>query len=177
MLNLKALTAISSLLFATHLAQAEVTYTESFISLDPAKRLAERAMTHCAEHGFSVAVTVVDARAQLKSLLVADGAFPHAVETSIRKAKTAASRRLATHLVVDKNDHEPTLADTFHAIGLTTLGGGTPIIYNKQVIGGIGIAGAPGEDASGKDFDLACLEKAYADMGFDWPQHMNVEEQ
>lgn len=137
-------------------------YLERSIPLDWALEAATVASQTCAEMGFATTVTVVDQRAQPRVQLMREGAFPHTVETSSRKAITAASRRKATAIIEAENAHEPTLGAVFNEIGLITLSGGVPILYEGAVIGGIGIAGSPGEDASGKEFDDICAEAGIA---------------
>ena len=65
---------------------------------------------------------------------------------------------MATAVIEAENEHESTLGDVFNEIGLITLSGGVPIFYDGVVIGGIGIAGSPGEDENGKEFDDICAE-------------------
>lgn len=138
-------------------AQAQAApHMEMSIPPDWAQEAATVASRTCAEMGFATTVTVVDQRAQPRVQLMREGAFPHTVHTSSRKAITAASRREATSVIEAENAHEPTLGAVFNEIGLITLSGGVPIVYKGQVIGGIGIAGAPGEDADGNDLDDIC---------------------
>lgn len=157
--------AAPSLYFAvatlTSAAKAEP-HVETSIPLDWALIAATVAEEKCTEMGFAVTVTVVDQRAQPRVQLMKEGAFPHTVETSSRKAITAASRREATAVIEAENEHEPTLGAVFNEIGLITLSGGLPILYDGVVIGGIGIAGSPGEDATGKEFDDICAEAGIA---------------
>ena len=135
---------------------------EKSIPLDWALTLAKTASEACLARGFATTVTVVDQRGQPRVQLTREGAFPHSVETSRRKAVTAASRRLPTAEIAETNQHEPSLGAVFHAIGMTTLSGGLPILHEGDVIGGIGIAGAPGEDESGRDYDDLCAEAGLA---------------
>ena len=137
-------------------------HMEMSIPLDWAQKAATAASETCLEIGFATTVTVVDQRAQPRVMLMREGAFPHTVETSSRKAITAASRREATAVIEAENEHEPTLGAVFNEIGLITLSGGVPILYQGAVIGGIGVAGSPGEDASGKEYDDICAEAGIA---------------
>ena len=137
-------------------------YMEMSIPLDWALTAATVASDTCTELGFATTVTVVDQRAQPRVQLMQEGAFPHTIETSSRKAITAASRRKPTSVIEAENQHEPTLGAVFNEIGLITLSGGIPILYEGVVIGGIGIAGSPGEDATGKEFDDICAEAGIA---------------
>lgn len=142
-------------------AQAEP-YQERSIPLEWALTAATAALNTCSDMGFATTVTVVDQRAQPRVQLMREGAFPHTVHTSSRKAITAASRREATARIEAENAHEPALGAVFNEIGLITLSGGIPILYDGTVIGGIGVAGSPGEDESGKEFDDICAEAGIA---------------
>ena len=142
-------------------AQADP-HVEMSIPLDWALTAATAAEEACTEMGFAVTVTVVDQRAQPRVQLMKEGAFPHTIHTSSRKAMTAASRREATAVIEEENAHEPTLGAVFNEIGLITMSGGVPILYDGAVIGGIGIAGSPGEDETGKEFDDICAEAGIA---------------
>lgn len=137
-------------------------HQELSIPLDWALTAASAASDACKQMGFDTTVTVVDQRAQPRVQLMREGAFPHTVQTSNRKAITAASRRVATAVIEAENKHEPSLGAVFNEIGLITLSGGVPILYEGTVIGGIGLAGPPGEGANGREFDDICAEAGIA---------------
>lgn len=138
------------------------------LGFDAALKLATETRLACQRMGFSVAVSVVDRQALPLVLLVSDDAFAHARKTSERKARTAASRRAPTGDILDANDHEQSLGVAFHAIGLTTLSGGLPVVHHNQYIGGVGVAGAPGQNALGQDFDTLCAEAGIKAIGAQW---------
>lgn len=145
-------------MFSMSTATAETVISENTISLDMALKAAKAANDHCLEAGFKPTTTVVDQRGQLKVQLHSDGAFPHTLKTSYRKALTAASRRVRTSVIEQENAHEPQLGAVFNEIGLITLSGGIPIYYLDQVIGAIGSAGAPGENEKGEEYDDLCAQ-------------------
>ncbi|MEM9499783.1 MAG: heme-binding protein [Pseudomonadota bacterium] len=151
-------TSVHLALIALAVAARAEPHVEMSIPLDWALTAATAAERKCTDMGFSVTVTVVDQRAQPRVQLMKEGAFPHTVDTSSRKAITAASRREATAVIEAENEHEPTFGAVMNEIGLITLSGGIPILYKDAVIGGIGIAGSPGEDSTGKEFDDICAE-------------------
>lgn len=139
------------------------------IRFDPALQAAQAARQSCEAKGFAVVVTVVGRQTEPVVTLVSDDAFTHAVETSQRKARTAASRRVNTAAIAAANAHESSIGQVFHAIGLTTLSGGLPMIQGSQVIGGIGVAGAPGQNAQGQDYDSLCAEAGLKSIGLPSP--------
>lgn len=158
-LKIACLVAFASTVATSAFADPHI---ERSIPLEWALEAAVAAEKACTDLGFDVTVTVVDQRAQPRVQLMKEGAFPHTVQTSSRKAITAASRREATAVIEAENEHEPTLGAVFNEIGLITLSGGISIIYEGEVIGGIGIAGSPGEDETGKEFDDICGEAGIA---------------
>jgi uncharacterized protein GlcG (DUF336 family) len=151
---------MAGLAVCTEMAMADEPYMEMSIPMEWALEAAKSASDACLALGFSTTVTVVDQRGQMRVQLMREGAFPHTVQTSTRKAVTAASRRRATSEIATVG--EPTLAAVFNEIGLTTLSGGVPIVHRSQVIGGIGVAGSPGEDDSGRGYDEICIDAGLA---------------
>jgi glc operon protein GlcG len=115
------------------------------ISHELALHIVGVAVEQGAKVGLPVAVTVVDPALALVAYLRADGITPHSVETSRRKAQTAASTRkpsgwmqgeLATAL--------PSGTDGL----LTNIEGGVPLRFDGRLLGGLGVAGgAPEQDA------------------------------
>ncbi len=95
--------------------------------------------------GLRLCATVVDPMLGLVAYGRADGMTPHSVETSRRKAQTAASTRKPSAAI------NPDLA-TKMELGtgglLTSLAGGVPLTFDGQCVGGLGVAGGkPDEDA------------------------------
>jgi uncharacterized protein GlcG (DUF336 family) len=95
--------------------------------------------------GVRACATVVDPALGLVAYGRADGMTPHSVETSRRKAGTAASTRRPSALM------NPDLAQKLeHGSGglLTSIAGGVPIVFDGVLVGGLGVAGGkPDEDA------------------------------
>ena len=81
-------------------------------------------------------------------------------DLSRRKAYTAAVRRTTTielaAAVATPGAFNPTLYDT----QMVTAGGGVPIKAGNEVIGGIGVSGAPGGDK-----DEVCAKAGIAKIG------------
>jgi uncharacterized protein GlcG (DUF336 family) len=88
----------------------------------------------------------------------ADGAGPHTVDSSRKKAYTAASLRRATTELAELMNKVPTLQALREMNNdILMLGGGLPIEIGGDVLGGIGVGGAPG----------AHLDDACAQAGLD----------
>lgn len=125
-------------------ATAEDILQQKNISLALANEAATAAMQFCSAKGWKVSVAVVDRAGQLKTQLRADGAGPHTIDSSRRKAYTAASLREGTSKLLEIVQKNPGAATLPMIDGLLILGGGLPIRVGDEVIGGIGIGGAPG---------------------------------
>ena len=109
------------------------------ISLGLARRLAETALETCRKGGYQVSVTVLDRAAQTRFSLRDDDAKPHTYEASQRKAYTALTfRRPSSELEKDGGGALAAIPGVFMRAG------GLPIRSGTEVIGAIGVAGAPG---------------------------------
>lgn len=145
----------------TNVAMAEDLPREAVLPLSLATKAASVAVEKCAKDGYKVTAAVVDRAGVLRAQLRGDGAGPHTVDSSRRKAYTAGSTGRATselaELVVK--------AQHLHSLGkmnenILLLGGGLPIQFGKEVVGGIGVGGAPGTQ-----FDDACAQAGLDAIG------------
>ncbi len=115
---------------------------------------AEEALEACENDGYRVSVAVVDQAGLVKSHIRGDGAGPHTLESARKKAYTSASLRRPTSALVDTVVSNPAaegLRDMNENILI--LGGGLPIFVDDQLVGGIGVGGAPRGD-----LDEACAQ-------------------
>jgi uncharacterized protein GlcG (DUF336 family) len=131
-------------LFLAAPAMAEDVLLQKNLSLALARDAAEAALQYCTSKGWKVSVAVVDRAGQLKLQLRGDGAGPHTLDSSRRKAYTAASMRESTGKMLEISQKSPAAATLPMIDGLLLLGGGLPIKADDEVIGAIGIGGAPG---------------------------------
>jgi len=125
------------------IAAAQGVIAERSISSTLAVEAAQAAVAACAERNFRVSAAVVDRHGILKALVRADGAGPHTVDASRGKAFTSASARNPTTgmlAVVRENPNALTLPTI---PGFLVLGGGVPIRAGEEVVGAIGVGGAP----------------------------------
>ncbi|SPP63280.1 GlcG/HbpS family heme-binding protein [Nitrospira lenta] len=149
---------VGSLMFGAASAVAQELPKESVLSLSLAQRAAQAAIDACKKDGYRVSVSVVDRAGLLRTMGRADGAGPHTIDSSRKKAYTAASLRRATSELAELMSRTPTLQglrDMNEQILM--LGGGLPIEISGEVIGAIGVGGAPG----------AHLDDACAEAGLD----------
>lgn len=131
---------------------------ETVLPLSLAGKAAEAAMEACKKDGYRVSVSIVDRAGVLRAMVRADGAGPHTVDSSRKKAYTAASLRRATTELAELIHKVPTLQALREMNdSILILGGGLPIDIGGEVLGGIGVGGAPG----------AHLDDACAQAGLD----------
>ena len=164
MIRFHALAVIGSLatLSGITVAATDPLPTETFkiLPLTLAVEAAEAAISSCKAQGYSTTVAIVDRAGILKVLLAGDGASVLGRDLGRRKAYTAAIRRVPTtelaKAVAAPGAFNPTLYDT----QLVTAGGGVPIKAGNEVLGGIGVSGAPGGDK-----DEACANAGLAKIG------------
>ncbi len=141
---LSALT-IAACGFAPTVVFAEELPREASLPLALASKAAAVAVEKCKKDGYRVSAAVVDRAGVLKVLMRGDGAGPHTTDSSSKKAYTAASLRRPTSELADlisKNPSLQALRDMNDRILI--LGGGLPIEIAGEVVGGIGVGGAPG---------------------------------
>lgn len=143
---------------APHVMFADELPKESVLPLSAANKAIQAALEACKKDGHRVSVSVVDRAGVLRALERADGAGPHTVDSSRKKAYTAASVQRPTSELADLITKVPTLQALRDInVDILILGGGLPIEIGGDVVGGIGVGGAPG----------AHLDDACAQAGLD----------
>jgi uncharacterized protein GlcG (DUF336 family) len=126
--------------------------SERSISLGAAMELATVSLERCRADGYKVTVTVLNRHARTAVVLSDDGVNPHTVENSMRKAYTAFTTRLPSGEMAKRT--QPGLAGFMLLDRITSIEGGLPILAaNKELVGAVGISGAPGGDK-----DAACAQ-------------------
>jgi len=135
----------ATLVLSTSLAaQAEGVRTERNMSLEIANQIAAAAVAACTANGYAVAAAVVDRAGSLRALQRADNAGPHTLSSSQAKAYTSASAKNTTLAMMEGAQKNPAGANLVHMPGFLLLGGGVPIKVGNEVIGAVGVGGAPG---------------------------------
>jgi len=134
---------------------------ESVLALSMANKAIQAALEACKKDGYRVSVSVVDRAGVLRAMGRADGAGPHTVDSSRKKAYTAASVRRPTSELADLITKIPSLQSLRDMNGdILILGGGLPIEIGGEVVGGIGVGGAPGTH-----LDDACAQEGLDAIG------------
>ncbi|HEY2899484.1 MAG TPA: heme-binding protein [Polyangia bacterium] len=142
---------IATVALVPGLASGQALLSERTISLNAAMEMATASLERCRADGYKVTVTVLNRHARTAVVLSDDGANPHTVENSMRKAYTAFTTRAPS---VEMGKRPPALQTGLLLLDkLTVIEGGLPIFAGKELVGSIGISGAPGGDK-----DAACAK-------------------
>lgn len=130
--------------FGLSLAQAQAVRTEKNMSLELATQIASATVAACTAGGYNVSATVVDRAGDVRAVMRADNAGSHTLEASRLKAFTSASAKNATLAMMEGAQKNPAAANLVHIPGFLLLGGGVPVRVGNEVIGAVGVGGAPG---------------------------------
>ncbi len=134
---------------------------EAVLPMGHAGKAIQASLDACIKDGYRVSVSVVDRAGVLRAMVRADGAGPHTVDSSRKKAYTAASLRRPTTELAELINKVPTLQALREMNDqVLILGGGLPIEFNGEVVGGIGVGGAPGAH-----LDDACAQAGLNAIG------------
>ena len=149
---------VAAMVLAAPGVWAEDLPKEIVLPASMALKAVQASVEACKKDGYRVSVSIVDRGGVLRAMGRADGAGPHTVESSRKKAYTAASLRRPTTELAELIAKVPTL-EALRDMNpeILILGGGLPIEISGEVVGGIGVGGAPG----------AHLDDACAQAGLD----------
>jgi len=147
-----SIVAILALALGAKSAGAAALLDQKVLPLSLATQAAQAAVAACRQKGFHISVAVTDQDGLVRVLLRDDTAGPHTLDSSVKKAYTAASLGVSTGVLTKILVEHP------DATGLRDMNdkilimqGGLPIKAGAEVIGGIGVGGTPGGDT-----DEAC---------------------
>lgn len=142
-------------------ASAQAVRTERNMSLELASQIAAATVAACTANGHNVTATVVDRAGGVRAVHRADNAGPHTLEASRLKAYTSASAKNNTLAMMEGAQKNPAAANLVHIPGYLLLGGGVPVRVGNEVIGAVGVGGAPGGHLD-EQCAVAGLEKVKA---------------
>jgi uncharacterized protein GlcG (DUF336 family) len=140
-----AFTAFLLISSATARSQGPWFVSQKALTLDGAQAIAKTALGQCRSQGYHVSVSVIDAGGLPKVYLRDDGSALQTIDVSRRKAYTALIYQKPSSATVQAWQGDPH-RDLVLIEGTVALGGGVPIKAGGEVIGGLGVSGAPGED-------------------------------
>jgi uncharacterized protein GlcG (DUF336 family) len=149
-----------TVLLTANISSAELP-KESVLPLTLAIKAAQAAVDKCTADGYKVSAAVVDRGGNIRALLRQDGAGPHTVDSSRKKAYSSLSLRKPTGEMAALIVKMPAVQGLqFMNENMLILGGGLPIEFDGEVVGGIGVGGAPGGH-----LDSACGEAGLKAIG------------
>ena len=157
MKHLLKTSALALTLIATG-ASAQAVRTEKNMSLELANQIAAATVAACAANNYNVTAAVVDRAGNLRALQRADNAGPHTIGAAQAKAYTSASARNNTGAMLEAVQKNPGAATLVDIPGFLVLGGGVPVRVGNEVIGAVGVGGAPGGHLD-EQCALAALDK------------------
>jgi len=132
-------------------ASAEAQRAEPVIDLTTAQAIVTGCLDHAAANGQGVAIAVFDQHGNLKAFARMDSASTAVGEIAVWKGKSAAKYGVATAVTATWGAPGPDMA---------TWRGGLPVrLESGELIGGVGVSGAPSE------FDEACGNKGIVAAG------------
>ena len=146
-----AASALIAAAFLSGAASAQSLITQRGLPVNAAIELAQAALERCRADGYKVTITVLNHLATTSVVLSDDGVNPHTVENSLRKAYTAFTTRTPTVEMAKRT--QPALASFMLLDKITALDGALPIFAGKDLVGAVGISGAPGGEK-----DAACAK-------------------
>jgi len=137
-------------------ASAQGTVPSTLLTAAAANAMVMGALEQCQKDGYRVSAAVVDRGGNLLAFIRDPKAGPHTAESSRRKAFTAATFGM-TSAAFTTLTANPGAAGLKDLTGVFALAGGVPIKLGNDVLGGIGVGGAPGGDK-----DEACASAGLA---------------
>ncbi len=130
-------------------ANAQTLVNERSVSTNAALEMASAALEACRKHGSVVTITILDRADRIVVQVRDDGASPHSVEHSQRKAHTALTYNMPSAQYGKSAAANPGSAGPLHLANMTTAAGGLPIHAGNALVGAIGISGTPGAKGGG----------------------------
>ena len=147
--------ALTLAAFAQPAAWAEGLVSAKRLSASLAAELAMAAVAACAQKDYHVGVVVLDFSGVQQAALRGDGAAPQNVLNANDKAYTAASFGTDTADLVERSKTGAVSSAFAKVPHLLLNAGGVVIKVGDEVIGAIGVSGAPGGDN-----DAVCAKTA-----------------
>ena len=122
------------------------------IPANMAMTIAQTVIDTCKTNGFAVSVSIVGRSGELILQVRGDGTGPHTMENSFKKAFTARTFRIASGDMEKRLKDNPQMGAQY-LTGFTTGRGALPIKIGDDVVGAVGVSGAPGGEK-----DEACVQ-------------------
>ena len=133
----------SASVLATVPALAQAPQVEKNVSMAMALAIIQGTLEQCTKDGYKVSVVIVDKAGNVAASVRGDGTNPHTMEFGRLKAYTSRTRG-QTSLEFMKLTSDPANAYLKQIPNTVAVGGGVPIKAGSEVIGAVGVSGAPG---------------------------------
>jgi glc operon protein GlcG len=117
--------------------------TRHALTLADARRIMDGARAAATERGIPMSIAITDEAGVLLLLERLDDGRLHTPEVAHGKARTAAISRTPTSTLQEQTKVNPTYLSF---PGRVPVKGGLPVLYEGQVVGGIGVSGGKPED-------------------------------
>jgi uncharacterized protein GlcG (DUF336 family) len=124
-------------------AFAQAPQVEKNVSMALSMAVMQGALDQCTKDGYKVSVVIVDKGGNVAASVRGDGTGPHTMDFARMKAYTARTRN-QTSLQTMKLLEDPANAFIRQIPNVVGVGGGVPIRVGNEVIGAVGVSGAPG---------------------------------
>lgn len=159
--------SIASLTTATLLssqsALAEDLVTTKKPSLELSMEIAKAAVDDCREKGYQVSAVVVDRGANPQVVLRDDKTNRFTIQIAEEKANAVILSGVASS--VFRKNRGDIQQEMNHVKGVLVLEGGVPIIAGGEMIGALGVSGAPGGDKD-EECAVAAIESVQETLDF-----------
>lgn len=147
---------VAGWLACTTPGSAQALMNSHLLTAEAANAMVMAALAECQKNGYRVSAAVVDHGGNLLAFVRDPTAGPHTAESSRRKAFTSATFGM-TSTAFTTLTANPGAAALKDLTGVFALAGGLPIKLGNEVLGGIGVGGAPGGEK-----DEACASAGLA---------------
>ena len=153
-MNRVTILLVFALAAALPAVRAQGLVVQKALSMEAAHAVAQGALEKCRADGYKVTVSVVDGSGILKAFVRDNTTGPHTVDLSRRKAFTALTFKRTS---AETAKAWATQTPVPNIEGTVGLAGGVPIRAGTEVIGAVGVSGAPGGN-----LDEACADAGIA---------------
>jgi uncharacterized protein GlcG (DUF336 family) len=154
-LFVRGILAVLAFCIVSATCTAQTLLNQKALSTDAALAVSNGALEKCHADGYHISLTVLDASGLVKLQVRGDGTGPHTLEHSRRKAYTALTFKRTSAETAKAWAQAKTPPPAIE--GTVGAAGGVPIKAGDEIIGAIGVSGAPGGDR-----DEACADAGIA---------------
>jgi len=153
-----SLALIASFANAGGLIEKNVSQEQMFIGYDVLQK-------ECMKPDFkNITMVIVDREGLVAFQAAPDGAAPHNLELSRRKAYTGRTFRQPSIVWRDRTKEGSDTNGQRMLSSVVPLGGGYPIMVGNDVVGGVGVSGTPGGQMADNNCAKAVAEAIAADF-------------